>query len=145
VYSKENTKTRLVQKEEFTSDELLAVDSIIARYFSKPGSLILVLEDVQEVLGHLPISIQRRIARGLCVPFSEVYGVVTFYSFFTMTPRGRHTIKCCLGTACYVRGGKRSWKNSQGRWPLNPGTPPPTKDFLWKPFVAWVPVDSRRS
>jgi NADH-quinone oxidoreductase subunit E/NADP-reducing hydrogenase subunit HndA len=52
------------------------------------------------------LSVQKKIAAGLNLPLSRVYGVVTFYSFFTMTPRGKHTVRVCLGTACYVRGGK---------------------------------------
>ena len=114
MLSKTNSNLQVAGEEEFTAEELSAVDAIIERNRSKPGSLIPVLEDVQEALGYLPKSIQRKIALGLGVPFSEVYGVVTFYSFFTMAPRGRHTIKCCLGKACYVRGGqKKSWKSSQ--------------------------------
>ena len=58
------------------------------------------------LLGYLPVPIQKRIATGLNLPISRVYGVVTFYSFFTMKPRGKHTVRVCLGTACYVRGGK---------------------------------------
>lgn len=96
------------QGQEFTSEQLAAVDAVIERYKGKPGSLIPVLEDIQEILGYLPKSIQRRVAIGLGIPLSEVYGVVTFYSFFTMVPRGRHTIRVCLGTACYVRGGQRN-------------------------------------
>jgi NADH:ubiquinone oxidoreductase subunit E len=94
--------------QQFTPQELAAVDQIIGRYRSKPGSLITVLEEIQETIGHLPKTIQARVAVGLRLPFSEVYGVVTFYSFFTMAPRGRHTVRCCLGTACYVRGGKKN-------------------------------------
>jgi len=96
------------QGQEFTSEQLAAVDAVIERYKGKPGSLIPVLEDIQEILGYLPKSIQRRVAIGLGIPLSEVYGVVTFYSFFTMVPRGKHTIRVCLGTACYVRGGQRN-------------------------------------
>ena len=95
-------------EQDFSSEELGAVDAIIERYRSKPGSLIPVLEEIQEDLGYLPKSIQRRVALGMGSPFSEVYGVVTFYSFFTMVPKGRHTVRCCLGTACYVRGGKKN-------------------------------------
>lgn len=91
----------------FTPEELAMVNVIIENYKSKPGSLIPALEDIQEAIGYLPKSIQRKVALGLGVPLSEVYGVVTFYSFFTMVPRGRHTVRCCLGTACYVRGGKK--------------------------------------
>lgn len=92
----------------FTEQELAAVDGIIARYKSKPGALIPVLEEVQETIGYLPPIIQKKIAEGMQVPLSEVYGVVSFYSFFTMNPRGRHVTRCCLGTACYVRGDKQN-------------------------------------
>jgi NADH:ubiquinone oxidoreductase subunit E len=93
---------------EFSPEQLQQVDALIEKYQGKPGSLIPVLEEVQGVLGYLPNGIQRRIAKGLDIPQSQVFGVVTFYSFFTMVPRGRHTVRVCLGTACYVRGGKRN-------------------------------------
>jgi NADH:ubiquinone oxidoreductase subunit E len=80
------------------------VDEIITTHKGKPGSLIPVLEEVQGVTGYLPVELQEYIARGLNVPACTVYGVVTFYSFFSMVPKGRHTIKVCMGTACYVRG-----------------------------------------
>jgi len=91
---------------EITDEMWQEVDAIIERYKGKPGSLIPVLEECQNFCGYLPIELQERISKGLMIPGSAVYGVVTFYSFFTMTPKGRHTIKLCLGTACYVRGGK---------------------------------------
>ena len=91
---------------EFTPEQIAQLDAIIAKHKGKPGGLIPVLEEAQVTLEYLPPSVQARIARGLNLPFSRVYGVVTFYSFFTMTPRGRHTVRVCLGTACYVRGGK---------------------------------------
>ncbi len=91
---------------DFTPDQIARLDDIISRYKDKPGGLIPVLEEAQVALEYLPIGVQKRIAKGLNLPLSRVYGVVTFYSFFTMTPRGRHTVRVCLGTACYVRGGK---------------------------------------
>ncbi len=91
---------------EFTAEQVAKLDEIIARFKGKPGGLIPVLEEAQVTLDYLPIAIQERIAKGLNLPLAQVYGVVTFYSFFTMKPRGRHTIRVCLGTACYVRGGK---------------------------------------
>ena len=106
---------------DFTAEEMSAVDAIIDRYRSKPGSLIPVLEEVQETLGYLPPAIQRKIALSLGVPLGEVYGVVTFYSFFTMVPRGRHTVKCCLGTACYVRGGKKILEKLSTTLGIQPG------------------------
>ncbi|MBN1545136.1 MAG: NAD(P)H-dependent oxidoreductase subunit E [Syntrophaceae bacterium] len=91
---------------DFTPEQIARLDEIISRYKDKPGGLIPVLEEAQVALEYLPIGVQKRIAKGLNLPLSRVYGVVTFYSFFTMTPRGRHTVRVCLGTACYVRGGK---------------------------------------
>jgi NADH-quinone oxidoreductase subunit E/NADP-reducing hydrogenase subunit HndA len=91
---------------EFTPEQIAKLDSIIEKYKGKPGGLIPVLEEAQVCLEFLPMPVQKRIAAGLNLPLSRVYGVVTFYSFFTMTPRGKYTIRVCLGTACYVRGGK---------------------------------------
>lgn len=95
------------QLEEFTSEQLDQLDQIVSRYKGKPGALIPVLEQVQDICGYLPVALQKRIADGLNLPVANVYGVVTFYSFFTMVPRGKHVIRVCLGTACYVRGGQR--------------------------------------
>jgi NADH:ubiquinone oxidoreductase subunit E len=91
---------------EFTPEQVAKLDSIIEKYKGKAGGLIPVLEEAQVCLEYLPLPVQKKIAQGLNLPLSRVYGVVTFYSFFTMTPRGKHTIRVCLGTACYVRGGK---------------------------------------
>lgn len=91
---------------EFSAAKIAKLEEIIAKFKGKPGGLIPVLEEAQVTLEYLPVPIQKKIAKGLNLPFSRVYGVVTFYSFFTMTPRGRHTVRVCLGTACYVRGGK---------------------------------------
>jgi len=96
---------------EFTPKQLKKTDEIIAKYKNKPGALIPVLEEAQMVLGFLPMPILKVIANGLSLPLSQVYGVVTFYSFFTMTPRGKYTVRVCLGTACYVRGGKAIYES----------------------------------
>lgn len=98
---------------EFTPDQWGRIDEVIGKYKKRPGSLIPVLEEVQAITGYLPESIQRYVAAGLAVPLSQVYGVVTFYSFFTMKPRGRHQIRVCLGTACHVRGAKRNVEHIQ--------------------------------
>ena len=118
---KSTPNLQLADEQDFTAEELSAVDAIIEHYRSKSGSLIPVLEDVQDALGYLPASIQKKIALGLGIPFSEVYGVVTFYSFFTMVPRGKHTVKCCLGTACYVRGGKKILEKLSGTLGIESG------------------------
>lgn len=80
------------------------IDRAIAENKDRPGAVMLVLNDVQGRIGHVSPSMQAYIARGLNVPFGQVHGVVTFYSFFKTQPRGKHTIKFCLGTACYVAG-----------------------------------------
>lgn len=91
---------------QITPEEWKKIDEIIEKYKSKAGTLIPVLKETQEVIGYLPLEVQHRIAEGLGLHPSQVYGVVTFYSLFTMTPRGKHTVRVCLGTACYVRGGQ---------------------------------------
>lgn len=119
--SKQSMTLETLGQDEFTQEELAAVDGVIGRYQNKAGSLIPALEEIQETIGYLPKSIQRRVALGLRIPFSEVHGVVTFYSFFTMVPRGRHTTRCCLGTACYVRGGKKNMEKLTGMLNIAPG------------------------
>lgn len=87
-----------------TEEEMAArLDGIIKKYRDKPGNLIPVLQESQELVGYLPPSVQRHIAAGLNIPVSEVHGVVSFYSFFTMKPKGKHNVRVCLGTACYVK------------------------------------------
>jgi len=93
---------------ELTEKEMLTqVDGVLADYKAKPGALIPVLQISQTMFGYLPQPVLRRIATGLNKPFSEVAGVVGFYSFFSTVPRGRYLVRICLGTACYVRGGKQ--------------------------------------
>jgi len=87
-------------------EELVKLDEVIDRYAGRPGYLIPALKEAQELFGYLPLEVQHRLAEGLDISPSHIYGVVTFYSFFTITPRGRHTIRLCLGTACYVKGSK---------------------------------------
>ena len=89
--------------EVITPAMFLRIDAIVAKYKDKPGSLIPVLQQAQEVCGYLPPAVQRYVARGLNMSPSVVYGVATFYSFFTLVPRGKHVIRVCLGTACYVK------------------------------------------
>lgn len=83
------------------------IANIIDLYRGKEGNLIQILHAAQEIYGYLPLELQQFIATSLGRPLSEVTGVATFYSFFSTQPRGLHTIRVCLGTACYVRGGKK--------------------------------------
>lgn len=88
---------------QITPEMIEQLDQAIETYKDKPGALIPMLQRAQEICGFLPAEIQRRIAEGLEISPSMVYGVVSFYSFFTMKPRGKHVIRVCLGTACYVK------------------------------------------
>jgi NADH:ubiquinone oxidoreductase subunit E len=92
------------QVEAYTEDAAAKLDEIIRKFRGKPGALIPVLQEAQELIGYLPPVVQRHVARGLKIPVSEVHGVVSFYSFFTMKPKGKHNVRVCLGTACYVKG-----------------------------------------
>lgn len=114
---------------EFTTEQIAKLDEIIAKYKERPGGLIPVLEEVQVALEYLPLSVQKRIAQGLNLPLSRVYGVVTFYSFFTMTPRGKHTVRVCLGTACYVRGGKAIADTLKKEFGIEEGETTPDRMF----------------
>lgn len=80
------------------------LDAVIAKYAGQEGSLIQVLHAAQEIFGYLPMEVQVAIARGLNKTIAEVSGVISFYSYFSTKPRGKHMIRVCLGTACYVRG-----------------------------------------
>jgi NADH-quinone oxidoreductase subunit E/NADP-reducing hydrogenase subunit HndA len=81
-----------------------AIDKIVAGAKEKRGGLMVVLNETQKEVGYLPKEVQTYIAKEMGVAPSVVYGVVSFYSFFTMIPRGKHLIKVCMGTACYVKG-----------------------------------------
>jgi len=117
---------------DFTPEKIAQLDEIISRYKGKPGGLIPVLEEAQVALEYLPIGIQKRIANGLNLPLSRVYGVVTFYSFFTMTPRGKHTVRVCLGTACYVRGGKAIAEKLEKEFGVKEGETTPDRMFTYE-------------
>lgn len=83
------------------------IKDVCKSYGNKPGEVINVLHKVQGEYGYLPAEVQELVAKELGIPVSRVYGIVSFYSFFTMTPKGEYPISVCLGTACYVRGAEK--------------------------------------
>lgn len=87
-----------------TPEQLQALDAVISAHKNENGALMPVLQEAQEIYGYLPVEVQKHIAAGLDIPYSEVYGVVTFYSQFLLNPKGANPIAVCLGTACYVKG-----------------------------------------
>ena len=76
----------------------------IRKHKDQPGAMMPVLQEAQGIYGYLPREVQEIIAQEMNVPLSQVFGVATFYSQFTLTPKGEHTVSVCLGTACYVKG-----------------------------------------
>lgn len=80
------------------------IDQVIAENKTVPGATMVILNELQNRIGHISPTMQAYVAQELKVPMGAVHGVVSFYSFFTTQPRGRHTMKFCMGTACYVGG-----------------------------------------
>lgn len=94
-------------KIELKKSDVDTIKAICKSFNNNGGELINVLHKVQNTFGYLPAEVQEVIAHEMNVPLAKVYGVVTFYSFFTMIPQGRHPISICMGTACYVRGAEK--------------------------------------
>ncbi|HKJ41045.1 MAG TPA: NADH-quinone oxidoreductase subunit NuoE [Sunxiuqinia sp.] len=94
-------------KIKLTENTLNQIKEICADFNNEEGELINVLHQTQSKLGYLPAEVQEIIAKELKMSVAKVYGVVTFYSFFTMLPQGEHPISICMGTACYVRGAEQ--------------------------------------
>lgn len=87
-----------------TPEKKVIIDQILDKNRNTPGAVMLVLNELQSQIGFVSPAMQEYVALNLRVPVSTVHGVVSFYSFFVTTPRGKHTIKFCMGTACYVGG-----------------------------------------
>ena len=87
-----------------TAEQEAKLMEVIEAYKDDPGAVMPVLQEAQAIYGYLPIEVQTMIAQGLDVPVEEVYGVSTFYSQFSLSPKGKYNISICLGTACYVKG-----------------------------------------
>jgi len=94
-------------KVELRRDQVEKIKDICKSFGNNGGELINVLHKVQGTFGYLPAEVQEVVAQELCLPVAKIYGVVTFYSYFTMLPKGKHPISVCTGTACYVRGAEK--------------------------------------
>jgi NADP-reducing hydrogenase subunit HndA len=94
-------------KIELREEDVKKIKEICASFQNDPQELINVLHKCQEHFGYLPAEVQEVVAEELNVPVAKIYGVITFYSFFTMIPRGKHPVSICMGTACYVRGAEK--------------------------------------
>lgn len=87
-----------------TEEQAQRLQAVIEKYKDVPGANMPVLQEAQEIYGYLPIEVQSMIAEGLGVPIETLYGITTFYSQFSLSPKGKYNISVCMGTACYVKG-----------------------------------------
>jgi NADH-quinone oxidoreductase subunit E len=97
------------------------IDAVIAANRDKPGSVIGVLRKCQDIVGYLPTELIDHISYGLNLSRSEVFGVASFYALFSFVPKGRHKIKVCMGTACYVKGIKEALTRIENQYRLKEG------------------------
>jgi len=97
------------------------IDAVIERHRGVPGSVIAVLRECQQIVGYLPVELIDAIAAGLNLPRSDVFGVASFYSLFSLKPKGRNLIKVCMGTACYVKGIKEVITRIEAHFRVAPG------------------------
>jgi len=116
-------------KNVLTDEKLTELDMYIDSLPEKHGSLISVLHKAQSIYGYLPKELQLHIARKLGLTAAKVYGVVTFYSFFSEEPRGEHVINVCMGTACFVRGSEGILKEVESRLGVKAGQTTPDGQF----------------
>ena len=116
-------------KVELKKEDVAKLKEICKSFNNEPGELINVLHKSQEHFGYLPAEIQEVISHELNVPVAKVYGVVTFYSFFTMIPKGKHPISICTGTACYVRGAEKVVDEFKRKLNINVGETSPDGKF----------------
>jgi len=105
------------------------LNEILEKYKDTQGALIPVLQETQEIFGYLSKDVLIRIGKGLKLPLSKVYGVVTFYSQFSLTPHGKYTVRACRGTACHVQGAKKVISTIENITKLKEGETSP--DLKW--------------
>ena len=106
-----------------------SLKNIIEQYEGKPGAIISVLEDIQETYGYLPKDVLQQVSEKMNVHLSQLFSMATFYSAFSLKPRGKHTFHVCLGTACHVRGGSRILKGLSKQLGIKQGDTTEDRNF----------------
>ena len=114
---------------EGTAEQMAELMRTIKAHKNEPGALMPVLHEAQNIYGYLPAEVQTVIAEELNLPLAEVYGVATFYSQFTLQPKGKHRISVCLGTACYVKGSDKILEAIEKELRITCGECTPDKKF----------------
>ena len=105
------------------------VEDICDSYAHEPSPLMMILSAIQKKYGYIPLEVQEVVSKKTGIPTAEIYGVVTFYSFFSLKPKGKYVIGCCLGTACYVKGAQQVIDKFSELLGIKPGET--TKDGLF--------------
>lgn len=113
----------------FAKEKFTELDSFIESLENTEGSLISVLHKAQSIFGYLPPEVQSYVGKKLNIPAAKVNGVVTFYSYFTETPKGEHLVQICLGTACFVRGAENILKKLEEKLQIKAGQTTPDGKF----------------
>lgn len=114
---------------EETLEQKEALQEVFEKYKDVPGHLMPVLQEAQGIYGYLPYEIQQRISQALNIPICDVYGVASFYSQFNLTPKGKHRISVCLGTACYVKGADKILEKLEEKLGIKNGECTPDRLF----------------
>lgn len=105
------------------------INAICDRYVGENTPLMMILSDIQKEFGYIPVEVQQIVSQRTGISVAEIYGVVTFYSFFSLAPKGKYVIGCCLGTACYVKGAQQVIDKFSDILGIKPGET--TKDGLF--------------
>lgn len=121
------------QHPDITSEMWDRIDAIIQVNRNKSGAVITVLRECQDTVGYLPVELIDYIGYGMNIPPSDVYSVASFYALFSMVPKGRHTIKICMGTACYVKGIKEVMARIKNQYQVEEGGTDPERRFTLEP------------
>jgi NADH:ubiquinone oxidoreductase subunit E len=117
------------QHPDITEDMFNKINGIILSNRNKSGASITVLRECQNIVGYLPVELIDYISKGLNIPSSELYGVASFYSLFSMIPKGKNVIRMCLGTACYVKGIKEVLDRISNQYKIKEGGTTPDRRF----------------
>ena len=105
------------------------IEEIIERYQDEKTPLMMILSDIQHEFGYIPLDVQELVSEKTGIPVAEIYGVVTFYSFFSLTPKGKYVVGVCLGTACFVKGSEKLLDTAKEALKIKEGETTPDGKF----------------
>jgi NADP-reducing hydrogenase subunit HndA len=123
------TSTKAKTSKVVSNKTIQQIKKIIESTNGQAGAPIRVLQQVQGLVGYLPPEVLETISKEMKIPLSEIYGITSFYSFFSMVPKGKHIIQVCMGTSCYVKGGQRILDTLKNDFGLEPGGITPDGNF----------------